>query len=61
MNNRRLVKGDDFGESMIAGVCYGLAEYFGINVTILRFIWVITVFFLWCWTYTLYYFSNYNA
>lgn len=45
MNNRRLVKGDDFGESMIAGVCYGLAEYFGIDVTILRFIWVIAVLF----------------
>lgn len=45
MKNKRLVKGDDFGESMIAGVCYGLAEYFGIDVTILRFIWVIAVLF----------------
>ncbi len=29
----------------IAGVCGGLAEYFDIDVTIIRLIWIITIFF----------------
>lgn len=43
--SKKLVKGDNFGESMISGVCYGISEYFDIDVTILRFIWVIAVLF----------------
>ena len=42
--NKRLTKGDPF-DSMISGVCSGLSEYFGIDVTILRFIWVIGILF----------------
>jgi len=42
--NKRLTKGDPF-DSMVGGVCLGLSEYFGIDVTILRFIWVITILF----------------
>ena len=45
MKNKRLVKGNDFGESKLCGVCYGLSEYFNIDVTIIRFIWVIAVLF----------------
>ena len=42
--NKRLTKGDSF-DSMVSGVCLGLSEYFGIDVTILRFIWVIAILF----------------
>ena len=42
--SKRLTKGDSF-DSKICGVCYGLAEYFGIDVTIIRFIWVIAILF----------------
>lgn len=41
--SKRLVKGDNFGESMIFGVCYGIAEYLSIDVTLIRFIWAITI------------------
>jgi len=43
--SKKLVKGNDFRESKLCGVCCGLSEYFGIDVTILRFIWVIAVLF----------------
>ncbi|EAE8346297.1 PspC domain-containing protein [Listeria monocytogenes] len=33
-------------QKMIAGVCGGLAEYFGIEVTIIRLLWVGAVLFL---------------
>jgi phage shock protein PspC (stress-responsive transcriptional regulator) len=42
--SKRLTKGDSF-DSMISGVCSGIAEYFDIDVTILRFIWVICILF----------------
>jgi phage shock protein PspC (stress-responsive transcriptional regulator) len=42
--SKRLTKGDPF-DSMISGVCLGLSDYFGIDVTILRFIWVIAILF----------------
>lgn len=42
--SKRLTKGDSF-DSMVYGVCLGLSEYFGIDVTILRFIWVIAILF----------------
>jgi len=42
--SKRLTKGDSF-DSMVSGVCLGLSEYFGIDVTILRFIWVIAILF----------------
>ena len=42
--NKRLTKGDSF-DSMVSGVCSGLSEYFNIDVTILRFIWIITILF----------------
>ncbi len=42
--NKRLTKGDPF-DSMVSGVCLGLSDYFGIDVTILRFIWVIAILF----------------
>jgi phage shock protein PspC (stress-responsive transcriptional regulator) len=44
MNKKRLTKGDSF-DSMVSGVCLGLSDYFGIDVTILRFIWVIAIMF----------------
>ena len=40
--SKKLTKGDTF-DSMISGVCSGISDYFGIDVTILRFIWVITI------------------
>jgi phage shock protein PspC (stress-responsive transcriptional regulator) len=42
--SKRLTKGDPF-DSMVSGVCLGISDYFGIDVTILRFIWVIVVLF----------------
>lgn len=42
--SKRLTKGDSFN-SMVSGVCLGLSEYFRIDVTILRFIWVIAILF----------------
>lgn len=42
--NKKLTKGDSF-DSMVSGVCLGLSDYFGIDVTILRFIWVIAIMF----------------
>ena len=33
---------------MIAGVCAGLAEYFGIDVTIIRIAWVFLTLFVGC-------------
>lgn len=44
MSKKRLAKGDSF-DSMVSGVCSGLSEYFNIDVTILRFIWIITILF----------------
>jgi len=44
MSKKRLTKGDSF-DSMVSGVCLGLSDYFGIDVTILRFIWVIAIMF----------------
>ena len=35
--NKKLTKGDPF-EAKIAGVCLGLSDYFGVDVTIIRFI-----------------------
>ena len=42
--SKRLTKGDSF-DSVFSGVCLGLSEYFGIDVTILRFIWIIAILF----------------
>ena len=42
--NKKLTKGDSF-DSMVSGVCLGLSDYFGIDVTIFRFIWVIAIMF----------------
>ena len=42
--SKKLTKGDPFN-SMIAGVCLGLSEYFNIDVTIIRLIWVIAIFY----------------
>ncbi|EAE6662791.1 PspC domain-containing protein [Listeria monocytogenes] len=33
-------------QKMIAGVCGGIAEYFGIEVTIVRLVWVAATLFL---------------
>ena len=44
MSKKRLTKGDSF-DSMVSGVCLGLSEYFNIDVTILRFIWILTILF----------------
>lgn len=33
MNNRKLTRSND---RMIAGVCAGLAEYFGLDITVVR-------------------------
>ena len=42
--SKKLTKGHII-DSKICGVCSGLAEYFGIDVTIIRFIWVIAILF----------------
>ena len=42
--SKRLTKGDSF-DSKICGVCSGLSEYTGIDVTIIRFVYVICVLF----------------
>lgn len=31
-------------EGMLSGVCAGLAEYFNVDVTIIRLLWVLTLF-----------------
>lgn len=41
---KKLTKGDPF-DSKVSGVCLGLSKYFGIDVTIIRFIWVIAILF----------------
>ncbi len=43
MSNKKLAKSE---KKVIAGVCGGVAEYFGIDVTIVRVIWVICSFVL---------------
>ncbi|CAC97855.1 PspC domain-containing protein [Listeria innocua] len=40
---RKLYKSSS--QKMFAGVCGGLAEYFGIEVTIVRLIWVVATLF----------------
>ena len=42
--SKKLTKGDPF-YSKVSGVCLGLSEYFNIDVTILRFIWIIAILF----------------
>ena len=42
--SKRLTKGNAF-DSMVSGVCLGISDYFGIDVTILRFIWIIAILF----------------
>lgn len=39
MSTKKLVK--DTANKKIAGVCAGLASYFGIDVTIMRVLWII--------------------
>lgn len=39
MSNKRLYRATQ--GSMVAGVCKGIAEYFSIDVTIIRILWVI--------------------
>ncbi len=39
MNDKRLVKSSS--ERMICGVCGGIAEYLGIDPTVVRILWVI--------------------
>lgn len=41
-NNKKLYRTDD--GKMIAGVCAGLGEYFGIDATIIRLGWVLLTF-----------------
>lgn len=42
MDNKRLYRSRN--QQMIAGVCGGLGEYFGIDPTIIRLVWAILVF-----------------
>ncbi len=42
MNNGRLYRSRN--EKMIAGVCGGLGEFFGIDPTVVRLVWAILVF-----------------
>ena len=42
MNNRQLLRSRS--DRMIAGVCGGLAAYFGISSALLRVIWAILIF-----------------
>jgi len=41
MNQKKLKKGSD---KLIGGVCSGVAEYFGWDITIVRVIWAILAF-----------------
>ena len=41
---KKLTKGDSF-DSKVSGVCLGLSDYFGIDVTIIRFIWLVSILF----------------
>ena len=41
MNTKRLYKSND---RRIAGVCGGIAEYFGIDPTLVRLVWALVVF-----------------
>jgi len=40
---KRLYRSDD--ERIIAGVCAGIGEYFGIDPVLVRIVWIITIFF----------------
>lgn len=42
MNNKKLTRSDN---RMLAGVCAGLAEYFGTDVTLVRVIYALLTFF----------------
>lgn len=42
MDNRKLTRSDD---RMIAGVCAGLAEYFGFDTTVVRIVYALLTFF----------------
>ncbi|NMB09483.1 MAG: PspC domain-containing protein [Tissierellia bacterium] len=42
MNNKRLYR--SLYDRKIAGVCGGLGEFFGIDPTIIRFLWAISIF-----------------
>jgi len=42
MDGKKLYLSDT--DKKIAGVCGGLAEYFGIDVTLLRVLWLVAVF-----------------
>lgn len=43
MNERRLCKISNQGK--VSGVCAGLSEFFGMDVTMIRLIWVLAIFF----------------
>ena len=45
MNGKRLYKSRD--NRMISGVCAGIAEYFGIDPTLVRLAWVVFSVLLW--------------
>jgi phage shock protein C len=42
--SKRLTKGEPF-DSQIFGVCSGISEYTGIDVTIIRIVWLIAMFY----------------
>ena len=42
--HKKLTKGDPF-YSQISGVCLGLSDYFDIDVTLIRLIWIISTIF----------------
>lgn len=50
-NNKKLHRKEN--GKMLAGVCAGLAEYFNIDVTIIRLAWVLLILFAGCgfWAY----------
>ena len=39
MNGKKLYRSD--GNKMLAGVCGGIAEYFGVDPTLIRLAWVV--------------------
>ena len=39
MNGKKLYRSDD--NKMLAGVCGGIAEYFGVDPTLIRLAWVV--------------------
>ena len=58
MSNKRLYRASQ--GAMISGVCQGIADYFKMDATIIRLIWVVvTIWICWCcFIYSLYFYYS---